>query len=116
LAGHIDSIHAFCAGSEGDFSLEDTLCAGALLEEFAGDLTASEYAFIQSDTAKAARSLYHGGGNIGEALGSTSHAQYLASIGFGADVAFASELGSSRMIPLRRADGSLIHWHNPLNL
>lgn len=112
----IESICAFCAGSEGDFSYEDTLCAGALLEALATEFADGGYAYTTSDTAHAARNLYRNEARLTQTLASTRHAEYLTSLGFGRDVEFASTFGTSRMIPLRRADGSLIHWHNPLNL
>lgn len=112
----IEGICAFCAGSEGDFSYEDTLCAGALLEALATEFDNGEYSYTTSDTANAARNLYRNENHLAQTLASTRHAEYLASLGFGRDVEFASTFGTSRMIPLRRADGSLIHWHNPLNL
>lgn len=111
----IESICAFCAGSEGDFSYEDTLCAGALLEALAKELSDGEYAYTRSDTATAAQNLYRCETNLAQTLASTRHAEHLTSLGFRADVEFASTFGTSRMIPLRRADGSLIHWHNPLS-
>lgn len=114
--GGVESICAFCAGSEGDFSYEDTLCAGALLEALARELSEGEYSYKSSDTANAARNLYRNERYLTQTLASTRHAEYLTSLGFGKDVAFASTFDTSRMIPLRRADGSLIHWHNPLNL
>lgn len=112
----IDTIHCICAGSNGDFSYEDTLCGGAIVEALAQELLEGEYSVSFSDAAAAARTLYRSVEHLAEALKHSQHAQYLASIGFAEDVTFSSQLNTTRIIPLRRADGAFIHWHNPLNL
>jgi 2-phosphosulfolactate phosphatase len=112
----IDRIHLVCAGSNGEFSYEDTLCAGALIDALAEELTVGETDFTCTDSAKAARLLFRAENNLAQTLVSTLHAEYLRSIGFGEDVEFCVQANTSRMVPLRRADGALVHWHNPLNL
>ncbi len=112
----IDRIHLLCAGSNGEFSYEDTLCAGALIDALAEGLTLGETDFTCTDSAKAAQLLFRAENNLAQTLVSTLHAEYLRGIGFGEDVEFCAQLNTSRMIPLRRADGAIVHWHNPLNL
>ena len=108
-----------CAGDNGDFSYEDTLCAGALLEAVAEELYDEEQPLRWSDTAKAALRLYQtesSSGALETTLRQTLHAERLRELGFGADVEFAVQRDITPIVPLRRADGALVHWHNPLNL
>jgi 2-phosphosulfolactate phosphatase len=108
-----------CAGDRGDFSYEDTLCAGALLEAVAEELHDEERPLRWSDTAKAALRLYQSessSGSLATTLRQTLHAERLRELGFEADVEFAVQRDIAPIVSLRRADGALVHWHNPLQL
>ncbi|MCU0425549.1 MAG: 2-phosphosulfolactate phosphatase [Candidatus Kapabacteria bacterium] len=112
----INTIYCVCAGGNGDFSYEDTLCAGAIAEALVRELTEGDYDITCSDATTAARNLHRAEPNPSQALAQSHHARYLADIGFAEDVVFSAKPNTSRMIPLLRSDGAFIHWHNPLNL
>lgn len=82
LAEEQTDIVIVCAGTEGRFSLEDALCAGLI-----ADRLSRFYAL--SDTALAAQAMYHGAQpNVNDCVKASSHARYLESIGFAADVEY----------------------------
>lgn len=69
-----------CAGSEGKFSLEDTLCAGLAVERL-------QHIAELSDTAMAVQAMYRDfSGNLLKRVLQSSHAAYLCHIGFKNDV------------------------------
>lgn len=69
-----------CAGSDGGFSLEDTLCAGLLVERL-------HEGAVLSDTAMAVRSMYLGTqADVRGTICASSHAAYLTGLGFDRDV------------------------------
>lgn len=78
-----------CSGSNGSPCYEDTLCAGALINEMR-----KKRNFVIDDTSLIAADLYDRNiGNIKVVLRKKcEHGRYLASIGFGEDVMYASRL------------------------
>jgi len=78
-----------CSGSNGSPCYEDTLCAGALINEMLNRLNINI-----DDTSLIAAGLYDRNiGNIEAVLlEKCEHGRYLASIGFGEDVVYASQL------------------------
>lgn len=95
-------ISFLCAGNNGQFSYEDTLCAGYMI-----------YKLIQlranlelSDAADAAKSLFHQySDNQKEFLKSREHSKILRSIGFSKDVDFCLEIDTCPVVPV-------IHTYN----
>ena len=82
LAEEQTDIVIVCAGTEGRFSLEDALCAGLIADRL------SQVCSL-SDTARAAQAMYRGAQpNLNACIGASSHARYLDSIGFAADVEY----------------------------
>jgi 2-phosphosulfolactate phosphatase len=96
------SIQFLCAGSHGQFSYEDTLCAGFFI-----------YKLIQlrsdlelSDASHAAKSLYlQFSENLKDFLKTKEHPSFLKSIGLGDDIDFCLELNKCPVVPV-------IHTYN----
>jgi len=89
-----------CAGEEGYFSLEDTVCAGMLINSLRD---------IYSDTCQevdanlTAQVLYKNfGNNILEMLRKSQHGRYLESIGLRKDLEFCSQLDIFNIVPIFR--------------
>ena len=84
-----------CAGQDGRFSTEDTLCAGM----YASELSKCAGAAL-SDSARAAAALYERyHGSILDALMASDHGAYLASIGFGDDVEYCARQSVLNVVP-----------------
>jgi 2-phosphosulfolactate phosphatase len=93
-----------CAGTEGAFSLEDFLCAGAVAHAYA---QAHGQAML-SDAARAAALTYHAcAEELTNAIASGEHAQHLASLGFRADILAAAQLDVSPIVPAYR-EGEIV--------
>ncbi len=89
-----------CAGRKGKFSLEDTACAGmmvnSLRDVFPGD-------HQEIDANLTAQLLYvKFGNNILEILRKSQHGRYLESIGLGEDLKFCSQLDLFHIVPIFR--------------
>jgi len=87
-----------CAGRKGRFSLEDTACAGmmvnSLRDVFPGD-------HQEVDANLTAQLLYvKFGNNILEILGKSQHGRYLESIGLDEDLKFCSQLDLFHIVPI----------------
>ena len=92
-----------CAGTEGAFSLEDFLCAGAIAAAYARDGDA-----VLSDAARAAALTYHAcAGQLASAVASGENAQRLAAEGFRDDILAAAQLDVSAITPAYR-DGEIV--------
>ncbi len=85
-----------CAGDNGMFSLDDTLCAGKLIE-----IIASETENLGlSDAALAALKLNSVfGDDILEALKATEHGKELMASGFESDIDFIAKIDSMNIVP-----------------
>ncbi len=98
-----------CSGQQGNFSIEDTLCGGLLI-----DLLASKYQRPQkmNDAAAVAWQLYqNNSSHLRETIERGEHGQYLSSIGFRNDVRTATAVDSMPVRPVLR-DGRLIKDDN----
>ncbi len=83
-----EQIVLVCSGKEGRFCLEDTICAGALVDHLQnnGPLECT-------DAAEAAYALYrHWAGNLPGLLHQCEHGRYLASIGLTEDLSYCAQL------------------------
>ncbi len=95
-AEQTEKVFLVCAGNNGDFAFEDMLFAGALAERLAGRTTAE-----LSDATRVAAAMF--GTNresLSGAIHSAQHAQYLASIGFAADIDAAIAIDSCPVVPV----------------
>jgi 2-phosphosulfolactate phosphatase len=82
------------SGKRGRFSLEDYLCAGAMLERFtAHQIDTSDSAFASLLTFQ------HVKGSLTNTIFQGSHAQYLKTIGLEEDVRFCCKLNRYNLIP-----------------
>ena len=89
-----------CAGKEGNISLEDTACAGMIINSLRDifPVTCQE-----ADANLTARLLYEKfGNNILEILRTSQHGRYLESIGLGEDLKFCSQLDFFHIVPIFR--------------
>ena len=85
-----------CSGRKKRPSWEDTLCAGAIVEEF---LTRGEV--YMSDSAKMALTLWQTRGeNLVDCVMKSEHAVYLEQIGFGTDIDFCCKLDEATVVPM----------------
>ena len=86
-----------CAGNAGDFSLEDTLCAGALVDELLDKIDGE---VELNDSAKLA--LLHYNANredLPGAMRQGEHGRRLAELGFGDDIAASAEINRRPLAP-----------------
>jgi 2-phosphosulfolactate phosphatase len=93
-----------CAGTNGAFSLEDSVCAGMVVHNLLKD---ESLAVTLSDGALAAETLYRSHGkNVLKLLGSTQHGRYLQEIGFEDDLKLCAAVDSIPALP--QLDGNVI--------
>lgn len=94
-----ENILLVCAGWKNNFNLEDTLFAGAVVEQ----LKAS--GFVLDDPAIAANDLYQMGKNdIAQYLSKTSHGERLKKLGIEKDIAFCMQIDLTTAIPVLDGD------------
>lgn len=87
-----------CAGEEGDFSIEDTLCGGMLIHRL---LTEEKVHPELNDAAALALLLYKSNSlSLKRTIAEGEHGRYLAKIGFAADVDMATEPDSIPVLPI----------------
>lgn len=106
----VSNLLIVCAGTEGEFSLDDCLCAGMLvarLEETAAGRDADgapwNGRFELSDSALAARILYETRrGRLKETLTECRHGRRLAGLGLGGDIEFAAAVDRFGIVPVRK--------------
>ena len=94
-----DNILLVCAGWKNNFNLEDTLFAGAVVEQLKG------HSFIPDDAAIAANDLYQAGKHdINGYLKKTSHAERLKKLGIEKDIQFCLQVDLTTAIPVMQGD------------
>jgi len=87
-----------CAGKENHFCIEDAVCAGRIINKL-GRSGSTE--FILDDGAVAAAALDKSfGKSIVRMLKSSEHGKYLASIGFGSDLAVCAQVDAMETLPM----------------
>ncbi|MCF8240394.1 MAG: 2-phosphosulfolactate phosphatase [Melioribacteraceae bacterium] len=86
-----------CAGANGMFSLEDTICAGKLITE----LTKLKEEIILTDSARASVSLSKSfGKNISKMIAETEHGRTLIENGYSDDINYCAKLNSIDNVPV----------------
>jgi 2-phosphosulfolactate phosphatase len=86
-----------CAGKQGNFSLEDTFCGGAIIDRM---LKENKFE-ISNDAAQVAHMLYKNQSEpVESVLNQADHARYLIGLGFGADIATAATVDSIGVVPV----------------
>lgn len=99
LKAQNDNVLLVCAGWKHNFNLEDTLFAGAVVEQ----LKAGNYK--TDDAAIAANDLYQlGKSNLNAYLAKTSHSERLKKLGIEADIAFCLNVDITTAIPVLEGD------------
>jgi 2-phosphosulfolactate phosphatase len=94
-----ENILLVCAGWENNFNLEDTLFAGAVIEQLKGS------DFKLDDAAIAANDLYQiGKHDINEYLKKTSHSERLKKLGIEKDIEFCLQVDLTTAIPVLEGD------------
>ena len=87
-----------CAGNDGDFSIEDTLCGGMLIDKIKSNCGND---VELNDSASLAALLYDNNRNrLQDAIASGKHGSYLTKIDFGEDVAIAADVDSIPVLPV----------------
>nr|MBN2278844.1 2-phosphosulfolactate phosphatase [candidate division Zixibacteria bacterium] len=87
-----------CAGEEGDFSIEDTLCGGMLIERL---LIGENLDMELNDAASLALLLYRSNKDrLKQTIAHGEHGRYLKQIGFDDDVRLATEADSIAVLPV----------------
>lgn len=90
-----EKILLVCAGWKNNFNLEDTLFAGAVVEQL------KESGYTLDDPAMAANDLFQIGKNdIGQYLSKTSHGERLKKLGIEKDIAFCLQIDITTAIPI----------------
>lgn len=93
-----------CAGTKEQFSLEDTLCAGAVLAHMEGQ----GEALTTCDLGRVALALYREHqGNLLELLTLSEHGQSLLRLGLAEDLAYCAKLGQTELVA-RLEEGALV--------
>ena len=91
------------SGTRGRFSLEDFLCAGAILENLSADkIECSDAALVASLTFQQSR------GQLTEAVQRGSHARYLKDIGHEEDVKLCCQLNAYSVVPIYEAESIVL--------
>ena len=88
-----------CSGEKGLFCLEDTVCAGAIIDR----LEKEGVSLSISDAGMAAKVLYeYYEGDIHGMLAGCDWGQFLESVGLGKDLRICAQIDSSRLVPVYR--------------
>jgi 2-phosphosulfolactate phosphatase len=102
------SVHVLCAGIRGQPCLEDTLCAGAIVQRLAHHL---EEPIVDDEAAIALaawRTLASDHAALVEALGASRGGRNLQAIGLAAQIAECAALNTLDIVPVRTERGALI--------
>lgn len=90
-----------CAGKSGEFSLEDTVCAGMLINHLTRENTKEEY--ILSDSALGASKLFLGYKNtLLKMLNESEQGKYLTKLGFEDDLVACAKVDDSNCLAILR--------------
>ncbi|MFN3926676.1 MAG: 2-phosphosulfolactate phosphatase family protein [Pseudanabaenaceae cyanobacterium] len=101
---HPASVWIVCSGWEGNFALEDTVCAGAVIAHLEAKLALT----WGNDEAIAAVALYRQWHNkLEELLHHASHGQRLIRLGAVADLSYCATVNSLQVLPQQKQPGVL---------
>jgi len=91
-----EDVIILCSGNNNFFSLEDSVCAGMLINEL---VNVDKYVAL-TDSSKSAMTLFKSFGiNIPKLLSETDHGELLITNGFESDLEACAELNSTEVIP-----------------
>ncbi|CCW36412.1 2-phosphosulfolactate phosphatase [Chthonomonas calidirosea] len=94
-----------CSGTDGDFTLEDATSAGLFVEALIAQATPWELPLLD-DAAVACKRLWQQDPQLLRSWLEGRHAQHLAEIGFGEDVAYCAQLDRLSVVPELVRDSS----------
>ena len=99
-----DGIAIVCAGTEGEVTREDTLLAGAIVDDLVAatelDLTLNDQAEIAADAWRNCRSDLGGRDPLGRALRQSRGGRNLIEIGMENDIVIAAEIDKFDLVPV----------------
>ncbi|MBS1526921.1 MAG: 2-phosphosulfolactate phosphatase, partial [Bacteroidetes bacterium] len=99
LRSQRDSILLVCAGWKNNFNLEDTIFAGAVIEQL------KDLGYKTDDSAIAANDLYQlAKSNLSAYLAKTSHSERLKKLGIEKDIAFCLNVDITKAIPVLQGE------------
>lgn len=97
------------SGWEGSYSLEDTVCAGAIAHSLYTSLGCPLTDLVGNDEAIAALSLYgQWHDRLHELLQSTTHGQRLLRLGLADDLKYCAQTDTLDVLPIQREPGVLV--------
>ena len=97
-----EDFNILCAGRSNEFSLEDTVCGGMLIELLTRKNNAVEY--VLTDSALGASRLYTAyKKDLLKMLHDSEHGKYLCEIGFGEDLDECAKVDVSNALPVLRS-------------
>lgn len=95
-----DDLIVLCAGQDGLFSLEDTVCGGMLITRILEHRGSGDKCPL-NDAAVAAQVLFRAyAHSIPDMLRASSHGEDLSQIGFGDDLAYCAAVDTSTIVPI----------------
>lgn len=104
-----DTVWLVGSGWEGDYSLEDTVCAGAIIQSVMDNSDLSYSDIIGNDAAIAAHSLYLQWQNsLTKLLHHASHGQRLLRKNNAADIDYCAQIDTLDIVPIQQSPGVLI--------
>lgn len=104
-----DTVWLVGSGWEGEYSLEDTVCAGAIIERGIKQASLDLASTIGNDSALAAMSLYcQWQTELGKLLHNASHGQRLLSKNNTADLDYCAQLDILDIVPIQQSPGVLV--------
>jgi 2-phosphosulfolactate phosphatase len=103
LADANEPLLIVCSGTNGNFSLDDTLCAGMLIDSI------SRFVPVQcDDLSQMALAFFRQDGSIQEKLSDCKHLKYLRSIGYEKDVEYCLQPNLFEALPEYLPEGFLV--------
>jgi 2-phosphosulfolactate phosphatase len=105
----VETVWIVGSGWEGAYSLEDTVCAGAILQGVADALAQPVTALTGNDEAIAATALYlTWQDHLVDLLRYASHGQRLLRLDGDADIVYCAQLDTLEVVPMQREPGVLV--------
>jgi 2-phosphosulfolactate phosphatase len=97
------------SGWEGSFSLEDTVCAGAIAHTLLSESGTPRDEFVGNDEVYAAMALYlHWKDQLYELLNRASHGKRLLALGVHEDLKYCAQIDLLDVVPIQRELGVLV--------
>jgi 2-phosphosulfolactate phosphatase len=109
ISQSLDTVWMVCSGWEGSFSLEDTVCAGAIADLLATKLNSSLDEIAGNDEVISAVTLYRQWqDNLLQLFHHASHGQRLLKLDCHEDLKYCSQIDISEVLPIQQEPGVLM--------